>query len=124
MPSTPFAPFGTRLTLLPSGSASALWRGEAVARDLEADDAGRRRRGQGIARMVHLEDRAVHVMAMLLHAAAHLAHVVVGQAHGLLPEGELLVALGGEQADIDVLFGEIHGASVTRRTKKPRSLLR
>ena len=49
-------------------------------------------------------------MAMLLHAATELAHVVVGQAHRLLPEGELLVAPGREQADVEMLFGEIHGA--------------
>ena len=48
-------------------------------------------------------------MAMLLHAAAQLAHVVVGQACCVLPEGELLVALGREQADVEMLFGEIHG---------------
>ena len=54
-------------------------------------------------------------MAMLLHAAAQLAHVVVGQAHRLLPEGELLVALGREQADVEMLFGEIHGGQCSAR---------
>ena len=74
--------------------------------------------GQGIARMVHLQDRAVHVMAVLLHAAAHLAHVVVGQAHRLLPEGELLVALVGEQADVEMRFGEVHGGECSVMHRK------
>ena len=42
MPSTPCAPLGTSVTLLPSGSASAGARGEPLARDLEAHDARRR----------------------------------------------------------------------------------
>src|SRR6267378_4126023 len=48
--------------------------------------------------------------AMPLHAAAQLADMVVGQADGVLPEGQLLVALVGEQADIEVLLGELHGS--------------
>jgi len=67
---------------------------------------------------------SINNLAVLLHAAAHLAHVVVGQAHGLLPEGELGVALGGEQADVEMRFGEIHGANVAPCTEKPRCLLR
>ena len=63
--------------------------------------------------MVHLQDRAVHVVAVLLHAAAHLAHMVVGQADGLLPEGELLVASVGEQRDIEMGLGELHGDKCT-----------
>ncbi len=123
MPSTPSAPLGTSVTLLPSGSASVLHGIEPVARDLEADDARRRHVGQWIARMVHLQDRAVHVMAMLLHAAAHLAHVVVGQAHRLLPEGELVVAPGREQAEVEMLFGELHGAKSTASGGKATSPL-
>jgi len=46
---------------------------------------------------------------VLLHAAAQLAHMVIRQAHDLLPKGELLVALGGEQTDVEVEFGEVHG---------------
>ena len=60
-------------------------------------------------------------MAVLLHAAAQLAHVVVGQAHRLLPEGQLLVALGREQADIEVLFGEIHGGKCSAKLWMPDS---
>ena len=48
-------------------------------------------------------------MAMLLHAATQLAHMVVGQTHRLLPESELLVAIGREQADVVMLFGEVLG---------------
>ena len=48
------------------------------------------------------------MMAVLLHAAAQLAHMVVAQPDRLLPEGELLVALVGEQADVDMRLGEIH----------------
>ncbi len=65
--------------------------------------------GQRPAGMVHLQDRAVHVMAVLLYPAAYLAHVVVRQADGLLPEGELCLARVGKQADIEMGFGEIHG---------------
>ena len=123
MPATPCWPLGTSVTLLPSGSASACGARESLACDLEADDARGRRRRQRGARMVHLQDRAVHVMAVLLHAAAQLAHVIVGKAHRLLPEGELLVALGREQADVEVLFGEIHGGSVPRSRARARRLL-
>src|SRR5689334_5010598 len=59
--------------------------------------------------MVHLQDRAVHVMAVLLHAAANFPQMVIGQADRSLPEGELLIALVGEQADIEMGFGELHG---------------
>ena len=57
-------------------------------------------------------------MAVLLHAAAHLAHVVVGQTDRLLPEGELFVAPGREQADVEMLFGELHGGSVSQPVEK------
>src|SRR5262249_6048288 len=50
---------------------------QSLAGDLQADDARRRQHRQGIARVVHLQDRAVHVVAMLLHAAAQLADMVV-----------------------------------------------
>src|SRR5206468_11642312 len=59
--------------------------------------------------MVHLQNRAIHVVAVLLHAAAQLADMVVGEAHSLLPESQLLVPLVGEQADIEVLLGKLHG---------------
>jgi hypothetical protein len=57
-------------------------------------------------------------MAVLLHAAAKLAHVVVGQAYRLLPEDELLVALGGEESDIEMRFGEIHGRKCSAKLGK------
>jgi hypothetical protein len=78
MPSTPSWPFGTSVTLLPS-DRPAPRRRQTLARDHAADDARRRDRRQRDRAMVHLQDRAVHVMAVLLHAAADLAHVVVGR---------------------------------------------
>lgn len=75
--------------------------------------------------MVHLQDRAVHVMAMLLNAAANLAHMVVGQADGLLPESQLLVALAGEKADVEVLLGKIHGGKCSAKSGRvPKQLSR
>jgi len=44
-----------------------------------------------------------------------------------LPEGELLVALGREQADVEVLLGEVHGvdciAAVRRVTERLEATL-
>jgi hypothetical protein len=45
----------------------------------------------------------------------------------VLPEGELLVALGREQADVEMLFGEIHGdqcsAELWMAGKSPAAIL-
>ena len=72
-----------------------------------------------VARMVHLEDRSVHVVTVLLYAAAHLAHVVVRKAHRPLPEGELLVSLVGEKADVEMLLREIHDRKCSADREKP-----
>jgi len=52
------------------------------------------------------------MVTVLLHAAAQFAHMVVAQPNCLLPEGELLVTLVGEQADIDMRLGEVHEMTV------------
>jgi len=64
----------TKVTALPSGSCRVLdeLRPSSAMKQF-AIAAGRRFR-QRIAGMVHLQDRAVHVVAVLLHAAAQLAH--------------------------------------------------
>ena len=66
---------------------------------------------QGIAGMVDLQDRAVHVVAQLMHAAAKLAHMIEFQTHGLLPKRQLFFALIGIQADVQMLFRQIHWAA-------------
>ena len=54
------------------------------------------------------------ILKMNHSRGAQLAHVVVGQAHRLLPEGQLLVALGREKTDVEVLFGEVHVETIAR----------
>jgi hypothetical protein len=48
------------------------------------------------------------VVAQLMHAAAKLAHMIEFQTHGLLPKRQLFLALIGIQADIQMLFRQIH----------------
>lgn len=78
--------------------------------DVEFSVARRRQLGQRIAGMVHLHDRAVHVVAQLVQAAAELAQMVEFQAHPLLPEGELRFPPVGEEADVEMRFGQAHAA--------------
>ena len=63
-------------------------------------------------------------MAQLLHATTELAHVVVLQTDRLLPEVQLLITSVGEQTDIHMGFGEVHGYEGNSGPGQTRAVIR
>jgi hypothetical protein len=98
------------------GVSERLCGGKAISGDAQFHDRRRRRRRQRIARMVHFQDRAIHVVAMLMYSAADLADVIKRKADNPLPERQLLVALVAEKAHVaGFMAGHCSGGGFRRR---------
>src|SRR5262245_59696738 len=102
-------PVGHQHHAIAVGVGEGLCCGEASSGDAQFHDCRRRRGRQGIASMVHFQDRTIHMVAMLLYPAARLADVIKRKADTLLPESQLLVTLIAEEANVNVIFGKFHG---------------